>query len=155
MHRTLLTNSEAETQREGARLAEELKAQTAPAFVQLQGDLGAGKTAFARGFIKKWSELSGDALPDVITSPTYNIVKVYGTRAPLAHLDLYRLKSMEELEQIGFEHYFFELKGCLVEWLEQIPEALALKPAQWVSVTLEFVKDSTGSRKLTITSSWS
>lgn len=148
MHRTVLTGSEAETQREGEKLAEELNARGAPAFVQLQGDLGAGKTAFARGFIRKWSELSGDPQPDVITSPTYNIVKVYGARAKLAHLDLYRLKTIEELEQIGFEHYFFELSACLVEWLEQIPEALALRPANAVSVSIEFVKDQPQSRTI-------
>jgi tRNA threonylcarbamoyladenosine biosynthesis protein TsaE len=150
MHRVVLTDSEAQTQAQGAALAAELFARR-PAFVQLKGDLGAGKTAFARGFIREWSRLAGDAVPEHVTSPTFNIVKVYGAAAPLAHLDLYRLKSMSELEQIGFEHYFFEHAACLVEWLEQIPEAHASRPAQTVTVTIDFVAGHNASaRKLTI-----
>lgn len=155
MHRTVLThaqsNSEEETQAQGAQLAATLFA-ARPAFVQLKGDLGAGKTAFARGFIREWSKLAGDPQPEQVTSPTFNIVKVYGANAPLAHLDLYRLKTMTELEQIGFEHYFFEHAACVVEWLEQIPEAEASRPAHAVIVTIDFVEGEPAGRKLTMAS---
>jgi tRNA threonylcarbamoyladenosine biosynthesis protein TsaE len=104
--------------------------------VRLSGPLGAGKTAFARGFIRKWASLAGDPVPESIASPSYNIVKVYGEKAPLAHFDLYRLRSMSELEAIGFEQYFFETPCCLVEWLERVPEAAALMPAHAVTVEL-------------------
>ncbi len=132
----LTSSCEADTQSFGAQLARScFKAQ--PAFVRLSGPLGAGKSALARGFIKEWLALSGEPSPDTIVSPTYNIVKMYGTKAPLAHLDLYRLNSMRELEQLGFEHYFFEQQCCLVEWLEQIPEALQAMPPYAVQIEIE------------------
>ncbi|MBI3541913.1 MAG: tRNA (adenosine(37)-N6)-threonylcarbamoyltransferase complex ATPase subunit type 1 TsaE [Deltaproteobacteria bacterium] len=129
----VVTRSETETAEAGSRLARELHPK-APAFVRLHGALGAGKTAFARGFIRTWLELDGDAPPESVPSPTFNVARVYGARSQLAHLDLYRLKDLSELEQLGFEHYFFELRCCLVEWLEQIPEALALMPEHAVEV---------------------
>lgn len=149
MRRVVLTSSEDQTQEAGEALAKELFTHR-PCFVHLQGDVGTGKTAFARGFIRRWSILAKDPEPETVTSPTYNIVKVYGTAAPLAHLDLYRIKSFEELNQIGFEHYFFEHACCLVEWLEQIPEAHASKPPQTVFVHIEFGKGGKTARQITI-----
>lgn len=143
-----VTSSEAQTQAEGAKLADRLFSRQ-PAFVQLSGPLGAGKSAFARGFIRRWSVLAGDPSPDTMVSPTYNIVKVYGHKAPIAHFDLYRLKSLSELEQIGVEHYFYEYPACLVEWLEQVPEALRLRPANTIVVEISFSKKE-GVRELKI-----
>lgn len=142
------TNSEAETQELGAALAWELHS-SPPVFVRLCGALGAGKSAFARGFIRRWLELSGELPPETIVSPTYNIVKVYGTRAPIAHLDLYRLKNMRELEQLGYEHYFFELQGCLVEWLEQVPEALEAMPSSAFEIDIVFDEQHQNQRVIT------
>lgn len=151
MRRVVLSSSEDETQAAGSALANELFA-SRPCFVHLQGDVGAGKTAFARGFIRAWSALAKDPEPENITSPTYNIVKVYGKNAPLAHLDLYRVKHIEELSQIGFEHYFFELSCCIVEWLEQIPEAQAAKPPYTAVVQIKFSEEQSAQnmRELTI-----
>jgi tRNA threonylcarbamoyl adenosine modification protein YjeE len=131
------SESEAETLALAAKLAGALFKKR-PSFVQLTGPLGAGKTLFARGFIASWLTLAQDKIEEAVTSPSYNLVKVYGSKQPLAHLDLYRLKSMSELENIGFEHYFFEYPCCLVEWLEQIPEALNARPADAASVTIAF-----------------
>ena len=136
----LQSRCEAETQNFGAELARvAFKAQ--PAFVRLSGQLGAGKSTFARGFINEWLTLCGEPKPDNIVSPTYNIVKMYGTKAPLAHLDLYRLNSLRELEQLGFEHYFYEQACCLIEWLEQIPEAVGHMPANAIQVELAQGRD--------------
>lgn len=123
--RSSTTASEPETRAVAARLAEDLFPRS-HVFLQLRGPLGAGKTAFARGFIGRWLELSGEAPPEHVPSPTYNIAKVYGVAKPVAHLDLYRVKTMQELEHLGFEHYFFESPCCLVEWLEQVPGAAEL-----------------------------
>lgn len=144
----LTTKSEQQTQREGEKLAEKLFA-SQPAFVRISGPLGAGKSAFSRGFIRKWLELAQDEAPESIVSPTYNIVKTYGTRTQLAHLDLYRVKNMRELEHLGFEQYFFEMSCCLVEWLEQVPEAVGHMPPYAIEIDIAFGK-AADERTLTI-----
>lgn len=151
MERFFSSASEDETKQIGAMLARALHGDP-HVFVRLKGELGAGKSAFARGFIATWGELNGEPVTESIVSPTYNIVKTYGTRQPLAHLDLYRIKTMEELEQLGFEHYFYELSACVVEWLEQVPEALARMP---VGVEVQLTMDNpsaANSRMITVKS---
>ncbi len=81
--------------------------------VALKGTLGAGKSFFARNFINALQEKSSEVL-----SPTFNLVYSYDTtKGEVFHFDLYRLKSAEELENIGF---FEALKNgiCLIEWPE-------------------------------------
>lgn len=81
--------------------------------IGLKGTLGAGKSFFARSFINALSESPVDVL-----SPTFNLVYSYDTKkGEIFHFDLYRLKSAEELENIGF---FDALKNgiCLIEWPE-------------------------------------
>lgn len=134
------TRSERETQQLGARLARAAYHHQ-PAFVRLSGPLGSGKSAFARGFIQAWLALAGETTSESVISPTYNIARVYGKRSALAHLDLYRVRNLRELEQLGFEHYFFEHACCIVEWLEHVPEALAAMPASAIQVELAFEGD--------------
>ncbi len=153
MHRVVLTQSEAETKALAEGLAAELFEKGEKAFLSLVGVVGTGKSTFARGFIAKWCELAGEAAPESITSPTYNIARTYGQAKPVAHLDLYRLKSMQELEQLGFEHYFYEFSATLVEWLDQLPEVSAHIPSYALTVNFEFSdskKKKTSSRKITI-----
>ena len=109
----LTTNSAAETEQAGERLAAELKPGDVIAF---QGGLGMGKTAFTRGLARGL----GIAYP--VTSPTYTIVNEYEGRLPLFHFDLYRLSSLEELEDIGWEDYLARGGVCCVEWSENVPE---------------------------------
>ena len=142
MHRAVIMSkefakNELETQAIAVRLAKELF-QHQPVFIVLNGPLGAGKTTFARGFIKEWTQLAGEPENKNIISPTYNIVRVYGTRSRVAHIDLYRLSTREELEQIGFEHHFYELPCCLVEWLDKIPNAERLVPKSAIKIEFEF-----------------
>ena len=68
----------------------------------LNGDLGAGKTTFAKGFAKS---LGVDAN---VKSPTFTIMKSYIGRLKLYHFDMYRIESEEELTELGFEEYFFD-----------------------------------------------
>ncbi len=112
----IITNSPAETEEAGARLAEQLTPGTVVAFT---GDLGAGKTAFTRGLAR------GLGITERVTSPTFTIVNEYeGGRLPLFHFDLYRLGSPEELFDIGWEDYLVRGGVCAVEWSETMEEEL-------------------------------
>ena len=84
-------------------------------FVGLVGNLGAGKTVFARG-VAEGAEVAEDA----ISSPTFAIINAYEGRLPLFHVDLYRLEDAKELHGTGYG----DLDGAmLVEWVDRIPEA--------------------------------
>jgi tRNA threonylcarbamoyladenosine biosynthesis protein TsaE len=115
-------------------LARELAQRLPPGSVLcLVGDLGAGKTVFARGFAR------GLCIEEPVTSPTFTLVNSYegrmpdGSRRTLHHFDLYRLTDPEELHDIGWEEYFDGEAICLVEWPER---AGALLPADRLVVTL-------------------
>ena len=85
----------------------------------LIGDLGAGKTGFAKGVAK------GLGIKETVNSPTFTIVQEYDEgRMPFYHFDLYRLGSPEELEEIGCEDFFYGEGVCLVEWAELFKEVL-------------------------------
>ncbi len=87
--------------------------------VALKGDLGTGKTVFAKGFAR------GLMIDQDITSPTFTIVKSYsGGRLPLHHFDVYRIGDVSEMDEIGYEDCFFGDGVCLVEWAELIEEIL-------------------------------
>jgi tRNA threonylcarbamoyladenosine biosynthesis protein TsaE len=146
MDRDLRSGSRAETAAIGRELARELFAATArPAFVSLKGELGAGKTELARAFIAEWLALSNDPPPPAtMPSPTFNIAIVYGQRCKVAHLDFYRLRDIEELEQLGLQHYFHEHDCVVVEWLDRIPEAAA----NAIEVELEITGDPSDSPRM-------
>ena len=87
--------------------------------IYLEGDLGAGKTAFTRGIAR------GLGIGDRVTSPTFAIVNEYeGGRLPLFHFDMYRLTSSDELFDIGWDDYLARNGVCAVEWSEQAAGAL-------------------------------
>lgn len=90
--------------------------------ININGTLGAGKTLFAKGI--------GQGLgvdPGAVTSPTFAIINEYeGTQFPLYHFDLYRLATDLDLEQVGYEEYFYGSGITVVEWgelfLHHLPE---------------------------------
>jgi tRNA threonylcarbamoyl adenosine modification protein YjeE len=100
-------------------------------FLALTGELGAGKTALARVFLR---EAAGD--PELETpSPTFTLVQMYeGRETPLVHADFYRLSGPEDLRQIGFDE-MTEGAVTLVEWGERASAAL---PAERLDITLVF-----------------
>lgn len=100
--------------------------------IGLKGSLGAGKSFFAREFINEIS-----AKKTEILSPTFNLVYSYKTKkGEVSHFDLYRLKSVEELENIGF---FEAIKNgiCLIEWPE-IAENFLKKNKNYCEISIEF-----------------
>lgn len=101
------------------------------------GKMGAGKTTF----IKAVCERLG--VSEVITSPTFAIVNEYYSNAlnmPVYHFDFYRIKTLEEVYDLGYEEYFYGDALCFIEWPEMI-DALLPEDAVKVSVT---VSDSGG-----------
>ena len=110
--------SEAATRRAAAAVA---RAQTEPGLVLLQGELGAGKTAWARAFLAALGH--ADAVP----SPTYTLVEPYtpGGRA-VYHVDLYRLGDPAELEELGLRELLDGRATVLLEWPERWPAATTL-----------------------------
>ena len=111
-----ITTSPIETESIGEKLGQTLPAGTVIAY---EGDLGAGKTAFTRGLAR------GLGYCDPVTSPTYTIVNEYlGGRLPLFHFDMYRLRSSDDLWDIGWEDYLDRNGICAVEWSENVADAL-------------------------------
>jgi tRNA threonylcarbamoyladenosine biosynthesis protein TsaE len=102
------------------RLGEELGRQVQPGEIfLLEGDLGVGKTVFAKGFAV------GLGITEPITSPTFTIIQEYEEgRIPLYHFDVYRIADEEEMYELGYESYFFGDGVCLIEWASRIPDLL-------------------------------
>lgn len=131
-----ITHSPQETEAVAAELALRLSPGTVIAY---RGDLGAGKTAFTRGLAR------GLGCGEPVTSPTYTIVNEYLTgRIPLFHFDMYRLRTAEDLFDIGWEDYLDRGGICAVEWSENVEEAME----DAVRVTIEKLGED--SRKITI-----
>lgn len=82
--------------------------------LSLRGDLGAGKTTFVQAIAKAMG------IHERVTSPTFSLVNYYEGTPPLWHLDLYRLEAPQELEDIGYEDYFYpENAITFIEWAEK------------------------------------
>ena len=85
----------------------------------LLGDLGVGKTVFTQGFA------DGLGITEPISSPTFTIVQEYEDgRMSFYHFDVYRIGDVEEMEEIGYEDYFYGDGVCLIEWANLIEEIL-------------------------------
>ena len=111
-----ITHSPAETEAVAQALGKVLQPGTILAY---EGDLGAGKTAFTRGLAR------GLGCTESVTSPTYTIVNEYlSGRLPLFHFDMYRLRSAEDLWDIGWDDYLDRQGICAVEWSENVQDAM-------------------------------
>lgn len=120
------TFSPEETFELGKKLGEEAK----PGLVYtLTGDLGVGKTVLAQGIA------SGLGIEEAICSPTFTIVQVYEEgRLPFYHFDVYRIGDIEEMDEIGYEDYFYGDGLSLIEWSNLIQEIL---PEKRTDITIE------------------
>ena len=131
-----ITNSPLETEKVGEALGKCLQPGTILAY---EGDLGAGKTAFTRGLAR------GLGAKEQVTSPTYTIVNEYlSGRMPLFHFDMYRLRSADDLWDIGWEDYLDRGGVCAVEWSENVAEAME----DAITVTIE--KAGIDARRITV-----
>ena len=120
------TNSAAQTYETGFNMGRNVKPGQ---IICLEGELGVGKTVFTQGFAK------GLGIDEPICSPTFTIIQEYKEgRLPLFHFDVYRISSPEEMDEIGYEEYFYSDGVCLVEWGNLSPE---LFPEDTVYVTIK------------------
>ena len=124
----------------GKKLGESCKAGD---IILLNGDLGVGKTVFTKGFGK------GLGIEEPISSPTFTIMQIYEQgRLPLYHFDVYRIADPEEMDEIGYEDYFFGKGVCLIEWASLIEELI---PEHATEIRIEKVlENGFGYRKITI-----
>lgn len=123
---TIETNSSEETFALGQKLGEQAKAGQ---IYNLNGDLGVGKTVFTQGIAR------GLGITEAVSSPTFTIVQVYEEgRLPFYHFDVYRIGDIEEMEEIGYDDYFFGNGVCMIEWAELIEELI---PENSIHVTIE------------------
>ncbi len=137
-----ILDTDADTQAAGADFAARLieQAATAATVVLLSGDLGAGKTTFSRGAVRRFGHTGA------VKSPTYTLIERYQTiHGEVAHLDLYRLTDPEELEFIGFRDLLESCATLLVEWPERAP---SLQSIAHFNVKLSYHQD--GGRELLI-----
>lgn len=102
-------------------------------FFVFEGEMAAGKTTF----IKSFCQVLG--VKGVVSSPTFSIVNEYHSPDDIIyHFDFYRLKTLHEAYDIGYEEYFYSKHYCLVEWPQKVTELL---PEQYIKVELTIVND--------------
>ena len=119
------SHSREETLALGRRFGE--KAQPGEVYA-LDGDLGAGKSVWAKGFAE------GLGIREPVNSPTFTIMQVYeGGRLTLNHLDVYRIEDVAEMDEIGYDEVLGSDGVCLVEWADMVRELL---PPETIRVTI-------------------
>ena len=127
-------------------LGKKIGAEAQPGAVYtLVGDLGVGKTVFTQGIAE------GLEIDEAICSPTFTIVQVYEEgRMPFYHFDVYRIGDIEEMDEIGYEDYFYGEGVSLIEWANLIEEIL---PEKYTEIKIEKdLEKGFDYRKITVTS---
>lgn len=138
MERSIRSYSPKDTHKIGRRIG--TKAQSGDVLL-LVGDLGAGKTTLTQGIL--WG-LGGT---EYARSPTFVLVNEYPARLTMYHMDLYRLNSIEEIEDLGLDDYLYGNDLCVVEWADKAPGYF---PVNHAVVQLEVIDDQT--RRVTVSS---
>ncbi len=134
------TYSEEETLGIAEAMARDIKSSS---IICLDGDLGTGKSVFARGFAR------GLGITEPITSPTFTLVQIHeGDVLNMYHFDVYRIDDPSQMYDIGYEDYFYSDGVCLVEWASLIKELIP-DYAIWVSIEKDISKGY-DYRKITI-----
>ena len=109
----------------------------------LTGDLGVGKTVFTQGVAK------GLGIKEAVNSPTFTILQVYEEgRLPFYHFDVYRMGCAEEMDELGYEDYFYGDGVCFIEWANLIEEILP-KNCRKITISKDLSK-GLDYRKITI-----
>ena len=125
--RTITIHNETDTTAFGKELGRSAQPGT---IIALYGDLGTGKTTLTKAIAE------GLGVTDVITSPTFNIVKQYETgRIPLYHFDVYRIGDIDEMYELGYEEYFFGEGLCVIEWADIIEDII---PEDALRITISY-----------------
>lgn len=137
MKKTVICNSVEDTEKLGLETAG-YTCENGITFIALYGGLGAGKTAFVRGFTSFHNK---DAC---VMSPTYNLVNVYGN---IYHFDMYRINDDDDLYSIGFYDYDDGNNIIITEWSENIQYAL---PEKYLKVTINKTERSPDEREIVL-----
>ena len=87
--------------------------------IALNGDLGAGKTHFVKGFAQAL-----DVAKEKVSSPTFSLMQIYEGKKTVVHLDLYRLENISQLYELGFEDYCNESTIIIMEWADKFSQGL-------------------------------
>lgn len=125
MKKILISQTIEETQQIGQALASCLQPMD---FIALIGDLGSGKTTLTQGICE------GLRVRGYVNSPTYTIINIYEGRLPVYHFDLFRLGDISELEELGYEEYFWGDGVTLIEWADR---GVAYFPDCWIEIKLK------------------
>ena len=115
-------NNEEETFLLGKRIGQLLQSSM---ILCLSGDMGTGKTHFTKGIA------AGLGIEDYITSPTFTLINEYKGRIPLYHFDVYRLENSDELNELGYQEYFFGSGVTVIEWADIINDVIP-KDRLWI-----------------------
>ena len=123
---TIETDSQDETRNIGKIIGQQLQAGDV---VCLTGDLGVGKTVLVQGVAE------GLGIEEDICSPTFTLIQeYYEGRLPLYHFDVYRISNYSDMDELGYEEYFYGNGVCLVEWGDLVSE---LFPENTIYITIE------------------
>lgn len=120
----LISGSPAETGALGEKLGALLQAGD---LIALRGDLGAGKTCLAQGIAR------GLGVKEPVVSPTFTLINEYQGRLPLYHFDVYRLAGPAEMDDLGYDEYFYGSGVTLVEWANLVQPVL---PREYLEIAL-------------------
>lgn len=95
----------------------------------MSGDLGAGKTTFTQALAV------GLGVKDYVTSPTFILINEYRGRIPLYHFDVYRIGDISEMEDLGYDEYFYGDGVCAIEWANLIKDILP-QDYLWIEIKI-------------------
>jgi tRNA threonylcarbamoyladenosine biosynthesis protein TsaE len=114
-------------------------------FYTFKGEMGVGKTTLIQAMAKRFGS------QDNVTSPTFSLVNEYaaeeGERNIIYHFDFYRIKSLEEVYDIGYEEYFYSNQFCFIEWPDKIERLL---PENYIEIRISRIAGDENTRELTI-----